>query len=171
MRLIKIPLLMVLVLLVAAGCQQRTPQGDERDAEPVRKLIGTLQDYHGRFQQLLEMRERLAAWHAKLNRENARLAKAAGDQGAWDQKSQAAAAALKTEVARFNAYVQRFNKLARKLARHLDDRSPQQVRQLMDDMDHLVSLLREQLKARNYVKADFIARNSQIAGEFGYRTH
>lgn len=194
MRSPKILLLAVLVLAALAGCQNRTPQGDPKDAVPVRALIQNLTNYHARFGQLMDMRARvdrqrqkldsekagLEKQRSELERARAQLAKGSMTQAEFDQKWKASGRAARyqkdldafqAEVKQHNVYIGQFNRAAEQLSTHLKKRSPADLYALMADMVKLKDTLQDNLDAKDYVKADYVAQHSAVATEFGYSGH
>ena len=154
--------------LAAAACDSRGPQGDPRDAVPVKSLIERLDQRHRQFAQLLELRRELEERKGELDSEQRRIGSRWPDGEPPPDRPEVRAFHAKVDA--FNQDVERYNALAEELASQIQGRSPRQVTERMDDIDRLRDNLVDALQAENFAKAGYIARHSDLAREFGYRT-
>jgi len=161
------------------------------NAPRIDNLVNVLNVQQQQLEKLLGMLSRLDDWKKKLNSENQRLA-TEGELAKQDRekfesgqltedelnrkwhitgrsiKHDKALQLFTQEVADFNTYVKEYNILTKKMSHVLNDRSPPQIKSLVTKMRKLVQILREALSDGNVEKARYIAKQSAIAGEFGY---
>lgn len=192
MKLRHVVLVLMLVGQVGAVEAGRY-RGTAEDAAPIKRLLVQLSTYQDKFERLLEMRVRIEQREQALNEKKARLAREA--QEARDDRARVEAAemteqqldakwhssgrsvrnqrevqAFKEEAAQFNAYIDRYNQLAKELAPYLEERSVSQLRVLVEDIERLRANLLDAIDSGDFYKAKYIARHSAVAAEFGYAT-
>ena len=166
---IRLLLLAVVFSMALAGCS-RGPQGDPRDAEPVRALIERLDAEEARLQQLFELREevqharaQIEASQQKLAEDFPQIATAGGIEAAQlPPAAQPRVQAFRASIAEYDRLIARHNDLARQLDRFLTGRSPQEVQRLMGAMHKLRLTLADMLEDANYNKAIYMARHSEL---------
>ena len=166
---IRLLLLAVVFGIASAGCS-RGPQGDPRDAEPVRALIERLDAEEARLQQLFELRGQVQRARAQLETTQQELAEdfpeiaAAGSIEATElpPPAQPRVRAFRASVAEYDRLVAHHNELAQQLDRFLTGRSPQEVRRLMGAMHKLRTTLTDMLEDADYNRAIYMARHSEL---------
>jgi len=180
-----------LLLLNVNAVYAAAYQGDEKDLPRLNNLINILNVQQQELQRLVKMLERLETWKTTLTSDNKKLAeegellkldkekhknKEMSDSEfnkKWVDTRRSVEHAnqlvlFQADVKKFNAFVQEYNALTVKMDRVLSKRSPKQVTRLIKDIQRLMDNMKAALKESNITKAKFIAKQSEVAAEFGY---
>lgn len=181
-----------LLLLFSNGCLAVALSGDSQTAAHIRAFIKTLDSYYKRFDRLLKSKTELDARKDSLLRENRRLSreqfelklarhKLAGGtlsqadyDKAWrksgrEKKFDADMMVFRQSVSAFNRALQDYNNQARGLMAFLKHRHIGNLKAMMREMRKLRERLADALDDGNSYKAEYIASESRLARELGYR--
>jgi len=180
-----------LLLLNMGAAYAVSYQGDEKDLPRLENLINILNVQQQELKRLVEMLTRLETWKTTLTSDNKKIAEEGEllkiDKKKYEAKEMSDAdfnekwvatgrsvehanklVLFQSDVKKFNAFVQEYNALTVKMDRVLSKRSPQQVARLIKSIQRLMDNMQAALKAGNITKAKFIAKQSDVAAEFGY---
>ncbi|HEC28795.1 MAG TPA: hypothetical protein ENI65_04310 [Gammaproteobacteria bacterium] len=166
--------------------------GDPKDAFAIENLVKVLMVQYQQLEKLMAMLDKLDSWKKSLDRESTSLTRegelAKSDRTKLDNgqmtedelnrkwhksgralKHESALKLFSEDIVKFNRFVETYNQLTKKMKHILEKRTPGKVTLLVGNMKKLVQKLQDSLKKGNIEKAKFIARQSAIAGEFGYK--
>lgn len=175
MLLARLLLAAVLTGVGLSACS-RGPQGDPRDAAPVRTLIQRLDADEARLRQLFDMREELDQARAQLHSSQQELAQDFPDLAARlaqhrdapvPPAAQGRVRAFRASVAEYDRLVARHNALAQDLDHYLDGRSPHDVQKLLTAMQRLKVKLADMLEDGDYTRAVYVAQHAELVQTLG----
>lgn len=184
--------LALLTLLFAIGPSygQRflLPVQEEKESK---ELVERLKNYRVQFYKLLEMRKKVDSWEKNLRATEkvvyekqklqlhdlkmVRSGKLTEDsyKTKWIDSGRQAKTLLEVQkfrkdIADYNNYRVVYNNLAKKLAKHLQNRKLLDVKHLVKNIELLIAKLQRAINSEDFVQASKIAKNSRLAQEFNY---
>lgn len=171
-------------------CAQRfaLPVKEEKNS---REFVEHLKNHRLKLNHLLSMRKKVDSWEKRLMVMDSRLYSEQKKQIAdlqlvksgklpevnyktkWEVSGRQAKTLIgvktfRAEIEKYNKYRLGYNNLAKELAKHLQHREPVDVKKLVRKMEQLIGVLQQAINSENFVKANTIAKNSNLATEFGY---
>lgn len=181
-------LYILLMMPVAFG--ERVPLYSNEEIN-IQNLIKTLKEKTQEFDSMLKAREQLAQWESRIkqldlslhqelqdlktDQEKVRTAQMSKDafEKKWgtpqrEKKITENVKSFEIELKNYNAKRESYHQLANKLARYLQHRKPEDVRELVKAMILLTLDLEKAVSNGDYKVASSIATRSTLATEFGF---
>ena len=185
-------LLLILFVLLTTSAMAERYKGDPADRPPLDNLIAILKVQAGELEKLVkylsdldqgkqalaEQDSRIGTDERSLQADRKKMADASMTQKEFDaiwissgelQRHEQLKKQFKMNIDIFNTKVVEFNDHVAKMKHALGGRSPKQVQAMISEMHELVRRLQKSLDEGNIEMAKFIAKQSKIAGQFGYK--